>query len=234
MKMPAIQRTEVVRHDLLFRLAHWAIFVEGALLVLTGFELGGILGGSFLPISTVAFHVVVGIMFMATAGIYAIGIFSGGDYRWVALRRVPYSFRFIFSETLGWFGIRPAPANPISYDVEKADYAEKLVPSVIVVFWAFALLGIALALTGLALAFPQPFGFVYTITDLIGNTLTGVGGVAFMLTFHRLLTYALILLVMMHVYASFIFKLVTSMITGKRHEKVALPPVVQVTPNDKS
>ena len=60
-----------------------------------------------------------------------------------------------------------------------------------------------------------------------------IGAVAFMLAFHRLLTYALIMLVMMHIYASFIFKLVTSMITGRRNERVALPSVVPVTTDEK-
>jgi methanophenazine hydrogenase, cytochrome b subunit len=231
--MTVLDRTEVARHDLLFRICHWSIFVEGILLVLSGLELGGILGGALLPISNVTFHVLVGIIFMGTAAIYAVGIFAGGDYRWVSLRRIPYSFKFILSETLGWFAIRPPPVNPIAYDTEKHDYREKLVPSVIVVFWAFALLGIALALTGLSLAFPGQFGPVYWVANLLGSTLTGTTGVAFMLAFHRLLTYALVLLVMMHIYASFIFKLVTSMITGRRNEKVALPPVVQVTPDEK-
>ncbi len=220
MKMAPVPRAEVLRHDLLFRLAHWAVFVEGGLLVLSGFQLGGILGGALLPLSNVTFHVLVGFAFIGTAVIYAVGIISGGDYRWVALRRIPYSFRYIFAETKGWFGVAPKPANPIAYDTGRQEYSEKLVPSVIVVFWAFALLGVVLALTGLALAFPAQFGFVYSVADLVGAPLTGVTGMAFMLTFHRLVTYLLVLLVMMHVYASFIFKLVTSMITGKRSEKV--------------
>jgi formate dehydrogenase subunit gamma len=189
--------------------------------VLTGFQLGGILGGSLFPLSTVTAHVLIGIAFMATAAIYAVGILTGGDYHWVGLRRIPYSFRFIIKETKGWFGLAPKPANPIAYDPTLGDYAEKLVPSVIVVFWSFAIIGVVLALTGLALAFPQQFGFVFVITDLIGGTLTGVTGMAFMLAFHRLVTFILIALVMAHVYASFIFKLVTSMITGKRAERVA-------------
>ena len=88
-------RTEVLRHDLIFRVAHWSIFVEGILLVLSGFQLGGILWGALLPLSNVTFHVLVGIAFIATAAINLIGIFSGGDYRWVGLRRIPYSLRFI-------------------------------------------------------------------------------------------------------------------------------------------
>lgn len=218
--MPIQRRTSVLRHGLLFRVAHWCIFIEGGLLVLTGFQLGGILGGALFPLSTVTVHVLIGIAFMATACIYGVGIATGGDYRWVSLGRIPYSFRFIIMETKGWFGIALKPANPIAFDTEAHEYSEKLVPSVIVVFWSFLLLGIVLSLTGLALAFPQPFWFVYSVTDLIGGTFTGVTGMAFMLTFHRLVTFLLVVLVMMHIYASFIFKLVGSMITGRRNERV--------------
>ena len=218
--MPRHQKTEVLRHDLLFRVAHWCIFFEGVLLVLSGFQLGGILGGALLPISNVTLHVLVGLAFIGTAGIYALGIITGGDYRWVRLGRIPYSFRFILLETKGWFGVTPKPANPVAYDPRKGEYAEKLVPSVIVVFWAFVLLGVVLGLTGLALTFPQQFAFVYVATDFVGGALTGITGKAFMLTFHRLMTYLLVALVMMHIYASFIFRLVGSMITGRRDEKV--------------
>jgi formate dehydrogenase subunit gamma len=219
--MAAPEKTSVLRHDLLFRVAHWCIFIEGGLLVLTGFQLGGILGGALFPLSTVTAHVLIGIAFMATAAIYAVGILTGGDYRWVGLRRIPYSIKFIIKETKGWFGLAPKPANPIAYDPALGEYTEKLVPSVIVVFWSFAAIGVVLALTGLALAFPQQFGFVFAITDLIGGTLTGITGMAFMLAFHRLVTFVLIALVMAHVYASFIFKLVTSMLTGRRDERIA-------------
>ena len=222
--MASLGRTSVLRHDLLFRVAHWCIFIEGGLLVITGLQLGGILGGALFPLSNVTAHVLIGIAFMATAVIYILGILTGGDYHWVGIQRIPYSFRFIIRETKGWFGLAPKPTNPIGYDTVSNEYTEKLVPSVIVVFWSFAILGVVLSLTGLALAFPQQFGFVFTLADLIGGPLTGVTGMAFMLTFHRLVTFALVALVMMHVYASFIFGLVSSMITGKRNERVVPHP----------
>ena len=192
--------------------------------MITGLQLGGILGGALFPLSNVTAHVLIGIAFMATAVIYILGILTGGDYHWVGIQRIPYSFRFIIRETKGWFGLAPKPTNPIGYDTVSNEYTEKLVPSVIVVFWSFAILGVVLSLTGLALAFPQQFGFVFTLADLIGGPLTGVTGMAFMLTFHRLVTFALVALVMMHVYASFIFGLVSSMITGKRNERVVPHP----------
>jgi F420-nonreducing hydrogenase I cytochrome b subunit len=217
----------VLRHDLFFRVMHWLIFVEGIVLTLTGMQLGGILGVAIFPSGNMMYHIVVGITFIATATLLIYGIVSTGDYRWIGLRRIPYSFKFIISETKGWFGLAPKPSEPMLYDAENRRYAEKLVPSVIVVFWSFVLLGLLLALTGLALAFPQQFSFVYLFTDFIGGTLTGVTGLAFMLTFHRLATYALVVLVAMHIYASFIFKLVGSMISGKRNEKILVQRVAQ-------
>ena len=219
--MASAERTSVLRHDLLFRVAHWCIFVEGGLLVITGFQLGGILVGALFPISNFTAHEVIGIIFIITAIVYFAGFFTGGDYHWVSLRRIPYSIRFIIKETKGWFGVAPKPANPVAYDPVSGEYTEKLVPSVIVVFWSFAIIGVVMALTGLALAFPQQFGFVFTLADLIGGPLTGVTGMAFMLTFHRLVTFLLVALVMMHIYASFIFHLVGSMITGKNDERVS-------------
>jgi len=224
--MPSVLRTEVLRHDLFFRVMHWLIFAEGIVLTLTGMQLGGILGVAIFPFDNMMFHIVVGVTFVATAALFIYGIVSTGDYRWIGLRRIPYSFKYIMSETRGWFGLAPKPSEPMLYDTENKQYAEKLVPSVIVVFWSFVLLGLVLALTGLALAFPQPFSFVYLFTDLIGRTLTGVTGLAFMLTLHRLAMYALVVLVAMHIYASFIFKLVGSMISGKRNETVLARPEV--------
>jgi cytochrome b subunit of formate dehydrogenase len=75
-----------------------------------------------------------------------------------------------------------------------------------------------MALTGLALAFPSQFSFVYLVVNPIGSALTGVNGLAFMLALHRLMTLLLIAYVIIHVYAGFIFKMFTSMITGRRTE----------------
>ncbi len=218
--MPDVRSIEVLRHDLFFRVMHWLLFIEGITLTLTGMQLGSILGLAIFPPGNLTVHIAVGVAFVATAVFFLYGVISTGDYRWVGLRRIPYSFKFIIFETKGWFRIAPGPPEPMLYDAERKRYVEKLVPSVIVVFWAFVLLGLVLALTGVALAFPQQFSFVYVATDFIGRTLTGVTGLAFMLAFHRLATYLLVVLVAMHIYASFTFKLVRSMITGKRNETV--------------
>jgi F420-nonreducing hydrogenase I cytochrome b subunit len=214
-------RLEVLRHGLQFRILHWSIFIEGVLLTLTGFQLGGYAGIVVLTTGNLTVHVVTGVAYTATALLFFGQIVYSKEYSWVALRRIPYSLRFIVSETKAWLGVARKPRNPILYDEDRGRYVEKLVPSVIIVFWAFLLMGALLGLTGLALAFPAQFFFVYTVVNPVGDALTGVTGIAFMLVLHRLITFFLIALVAAHVYASFVFKLVTSMITGNNKERVA-------------
>jgi len=216
--VPSARSTPVLRHELFFRAMHWMIFIEGVILTLTGMQLGGILGLTILPSGNLFVHVVVGFTFVATAVLFIYSIFSAGDYGWIALGRIPYSFWFILSETKGWFGVAPRPPEPMLYDPEKKRYTEKFVPSLIVVFWVFVLLGVVLAVTGLALEFPAQLSIVYGITDFVGGALTGVTGLAMMLLLHRLAMYVLVALVAAHIYASFVFKLVQSVVTGKRNE----------------
>lgn len=213
-------RLEVLRHDSSFRILHWTIFIQGVLLTLTGFQLGGYAGIVILTTGNLAVHVITGIAYVFTALFFMVQMVQSGDYRWAALRRIPYSIKFMTAEGKAWFGLAPKPENPILFDRKQGKYVEKLVPSVIVVFWTFLLMGAVLGLTGLALAFPNQFFFVYVVANPIGQALTGVTGIAFMLVLHRLMTFLLIALVAAHIYACFVFKLVTSVITGKNKEKV--------------
>ncbi len=218
MIMP-LKRVNVLRHGLFFRALHWVILIEGALLTLSGLQLGGILGVTIFPTNNWSYHVMIGVAFVATATLFIYNMAAAGNYGWFELRRIPYSFRFIFAESKGWFGAGPKPGEAILYDTKKKQYVEKIVPSVIVPFWITVVLGIELAVTGLALAFPAQFSFVYLLTDPIGSALTGVTGPVFLMAIHRLATLLLVVLVAMHIYATFVFKLVGSMLSGRRNER---------------
>jgi len=215
-----VNTVRVLRHPLFFRLLHWAIFIEGVFLALTGMQMGGILGVTLSSSNTYSYHVTVAIVFIASAILLVYEMFASGSYGWVRIRRIPYSLKYILAETKAWFGRGPPMKEPVAYDTVKKQYKEKLIPSVIVVWWAFVVLGLVLIITGLALAFQTQFSWVYAITDPIGIALTSVGGFAFMLAVHRIATYLLVVLVVMHVYASFLFKLVQSVIFGYRNEPV--------------
>lgn len=214
-----MKRVNVLRHDLFLRVLHWLIFIEGVVLTLSGLQLGGILGVTIFPTNNMSYHVMIGVAFVATATLFIYDMAVTRNYGWFGLRRIPYSFRFIFAETKGWFGAGPKPEEPIVYDTRKKGYVEKIVPSVILVFWIYLVLGLVLTLTGLALAFPAQFSFVYLLSDPIGGALTGVTGLAFLLALHRFATFLLVALVAMHIYASFIFHLASSMVYGRRNER---------------
>ena len=218
--MIPVNTVRVQRHNLFFRLLHWAIFFEGVFLALTGMQMGGILGFTLIPSNIYSYHVMVAFLFIASAILLVYEMLVSGSYGWVGIRRIPYSFKYIIAESKAWFGLGPPMKEPVAYNTTKKQYKEKLIPSVIVVWWAFVLLGLILILSGLALAFQTEFSFLYAIADPIGLALTGVGGFAFMLAVHRIATYLLVVLVVMHVYASFLFKLVQSVIFGYRNEPV--------------
>lgn len=212
---------KVKRHSLFFRVLHWLIFFDGVFLTLTGMQRGGMFGVVVFQSNTFSYHVAAGILLIAASILVAYEMIIGGSYGWVSIGRVPYSFGYIANETRAWFGIWPHMKEPIAYDAPNGKYKEKVIPSAIVVWWSFIVLGWVLVPTGLALAFPSQFFFIYAVVDSFGIALTGVGGYAFMVALHRLATVFLVILVFMHIYSTFLYKLVQSMISGYRHEPVA-------------
>jgi len=214
------KKARVLRHTRLWRALHWAIFFAGIFEVLTGMQRGGMLpyGIAIFSSNTFSYHASVGVLFIAASILVGYEMIITGSYRWVALRRIPLSLRYIVNETKAWFGISPPMKEPILYNLAEGRYEEKVVPSVISVWWTFIVLGWILVATGLALTLPAQFSFIYTIADPIGIALTGVGGYAFVAAMHRLASWFVIILVAMHIYASFVFKLVHSSIFGYREE----------------
>ena len=206
-----------MRHGLAVRIVHWLIVLEGAFLIISGFQLGAIFPIG-LPEDTYSFHIMAGIAFIFTAFVFLYTVVAAGDFKWFSPRRLALSFRYTGAETLAWFRVRPRLHDPIDYSPKKGDYVEKLIPSVIVVWWAYAIMGIIMALTGLAKVYPSSFSFVYSITDPIGIALTGAGGLSFVLAVHRLTAIVLVCVVALHVYASYVYRMIGSILHGHRDE----------------
>jgi formate dehydrogenase subunit gamma len=200
---------------------HWLFVIEGIFLTLTGFQLGGgMFGITFFPTNNLSYHVMLGIAVIATVTLFMYDITAMGLLFWWGPKKIPYSNRFVIAEFKAWFKLGSRPVDPILYNPKKKDYVEKIIPSVVVSFWTFTILGSFLMVTGLMLAFPAQFFFFYYIFNPVGQFLTGVSGVPFALAIHRLAAELLVILVALHVYAVFVFKLVKSMITGKRDERI--------------
>jgi methanophenazine hydrogenase, cytochrome b subunit len=215
-----VKTVRTMRHGLAVRIAHWAIVIEGAFLILTGFQIGGILNLG-LPENTYSYHIIVGISFMGTAFIFLYTVLAANDWKWFTPRRIPYSIKYTVYEALVWFRLRPPLGDPIKYDTKRHDYVEKLIPSVVIVWWAYAIMGIVLAITGLSDAFPSQFWFFYDVLNWLGVAVTGVGGLPFILAVHRLVAVLLIVTVALHFYASIIYHMIPSIFGGKRDEPVA-------------
>ena len=209
-----------MRHDLAVRVVHWAIVFEGAFLLLTGFQLNGVF--PFVLWDLYSYHIIMGLAFIGTAVIFFYVVLAEHDYHWFGLRRIPYSIRFILSETRYWFRLGPkVDEDRIKFDAQRGQYVEKLIPSVIVVWWLYIFMGVILALTGLADAFPKTFAWEYTLLNPIGLALTGTDGLPWILAVHRLMAVLLICTVALHFYASVLYKLVGSIFIGYRNEPVA-------------
>ena len=214
-----VERVRVQRHALSTRVVHWVLVAEGSFLLLSGLQLTGILNLG-LPDIAYSLHVTAGLIFLFTALAFVYVVAITREYKWFSLTRLPYSAYYNTREMLGWLRIMPPVAEPILYDASKHEYVEKLVPSVIVVWWGYITMGAVLALTGLADAFPGTFWFVYSVANPIGVALTGVGGLSFLMAIHRLAAFLLLATVTSHVYAAFVFKLLSSITRGDRDEPV--------------
>ena len=215
-----MKRVRVIRHHPGFRLLHWLIFVEGGLLTLTGMQLGGIFGLRILPGTSWAFHVTLGLALIPTLAAFVYYLVVTSDYKWYGLRRIPFSLRYLISETRAWFGIGPHVQEPIRFDSRNGRYVEKIIPTVVMVWWIYVVLGLGFCFTGLAMVFRPQFSFIYSLADLIGYAITGVGGYAFVRAIHRLLMFLLVGVVMLHAYAAWVFTSLRSITFGDRDEPV--------------
>ncbi len=215
------KRVRVKRHTALFRALHWLIFIEGLILGLTGIQLGGFWGIRVLPNGTVrAVHVVTGLAWLSTSLFFVYYFVISGDYSWYGLRRIPYSLKFMIAEAKAWFGIGPHIEEPIRYDPKKGEYVERIVPTEAMVWWIYFALGLLIAITGLALAFPEKLSFVYQIASFLASIFGG-GPYAVIRALHQLTALLILGVVILHAYAAWVFKMLHAITFGYRDEPLA-------------
>ncbi len=213
-------RLRVKRHDLLFRITHWLIVVEGVLLGLTGLSLSSSLGIEILEYGLARdIHLVSGFAFIATAIFFLYYFVASGEYRWYGLRRIPMAMDFLFAEVKAWFLGRHLP-EPIRYDPLRGDYDEKVVPTEVLAWWGWFALGVGIALTGLALVFPGQFVLVNRFlgalfTDDFGGRLAVATRMA-----HFLIASLILVVLIVHAYAGWAFRMLRSIVFGDRDEPV--------------
>jgi len=214
-----METMEVKRHSLFYRLCHWSIVFVTFMLMFSGIQLGGIYGIRLFSDLLRALHGYLGLIFIALWYLFFYYIIVH-EWKWFSLTRIPYSIRFLIAEAKAWFGVGEHVEDPRAYDAEKNEYVEKIIPTEVGVWWIYLTLAILMGLTGLAMMFPNTFGWVYGIAKAFSFLFGTDNGYAIVRYVHRLGMYLFLFVIILHVYAVFIFGVVTSMITGKRNEKV--------------
>jgi formate dehydrogenase subunit gamma len=183
-------------------------------------QLGGIFGVRILAETVWAVHVTIGLALVVTLAVFVYYLIVTKDYKWYGLRRIPYSLKYLIAETKAWFGVGPHVFEPIRFNLRNPGYDEKVIPTVVVVWWVYVILGLMLSVTGLAMVFPEQLAFIYQLANTIGHPITGVGGYAFIRAIHRLAMFLLVGVVVMHMYSAWVFKLLRSIVFGDREEPV--------------
>ncbi|HID62850.1 MAG TPA: cytochrome b/b6 domain-containing protein [Anaerolineae bacterium] len=198
---------KVVRHSKPFIALHWLIFSEGLLLLLTGFSMSEGFNPIPIPLDIARpIHIVVAFAFLATSVFFLYYFVVSGEYKWFGLSRIGYAQDF-FIEEIRAFLKGEKGETPVRYDPQSGDYVEKVVPTEVLAWWGWFLLGMGITLSGLGLLFPKTFG----VTRDVAVSLRAA---------HFLIAVLIIVLALIHAYAAMVFGMWKSIFVGTREEPV--------------
>ncbi len=226
-----MRRVRVERHPLLFRVVHWLMFVEGLILGITGISLSEGLGLMIIERGLArSIHIVVGFAFIGTAIFFLYYFIASGEYRWFGLSRLPRAVGFLFAEIGAWFSGRHL-SEPIRFNPSKGDYEEKVVPTEVLAWWGWFVVGLFIILTGLGLVFPEQMAWFNDIMEALLNiegdvptalpAVDGLSAAAASRQLHLVFAGLSFLLMVIHAYAAYVYGMVRSIIFGYRDEPAA-------------
>lgn len=212
---------EVHRQHLLYRITHWGIVSTGLIVGFTGLRLGGIWGVNIPSDYELALkiHVYTALVFAFFWVLMFLQLITH-EWKWFGFHRFPYSIKFLIAETKAWLGIGPHVEDPRCYDPKIGDYREKIIPTEVMVPWAYIVLTLIMGLTGLPLYWPEYFHPIIALADKYASIFGLSNGVELLRVVHRLVMFIYLMIMLIHAYACFVFGVITSMITGKRKERV--------------
>lgn len=208
---------EVERHSKFVRSCHWGIVVTGIVTGLTGLQLSGIFGTHLFD-DAYALHIRMSFIF---AGLWGLFIYFSltEEWKWLKPSRIPYSVQFVMEEAIAWIKGGHV-GDPREYDPRRREYVEKIIPSQVLVWWTYLLLTAVIGLTGLAMLWPETFKPVFDIVSPIAPLFGTENEYAFVRGLHLFTMFLYATVMITHAYAATIFGTLSSMVTGKRREKV--------------
>lgn len=208
----------VKRHSVLYRVLHWLIVLEVLLLLLSGLAVS-----EYIPLTLIkrgaarSLHILLGLTWTGTITFFIYYFTMSGEYKWFGASKIAPAIDFFVHEVRSF--IRGKKVNsPVGYNREEKKYAEKVVPTEVLAWWGWFSLWTIMVLTGLALLFPENFGFInrlcYAIFPAFSKTTAATRFI------HLLVSMGIVIYMMIHAYASWTFGMVGSMLSGNNEEPV--------------
>ncbi len=217
--MSGEKRILVERHTRTFRILHWLIVVEMVILLLTGLSVSERV--NFIPLLSRglgrAIHLVVAFAWLATITFFLYYFIYTDEYRWFGLRRLGEAIDAFVEEIRALLRGEHLP-EPIRYDPRRGDYVEKIYPTEVLAWWGWAVLWTILATTGLALIFPDAFGFINRFWHFVASgypRATEATRAA-----HFVTAVLVVVVALVHTYLVLITGIWRGIIYGKREEPV--------------
>jgi formate dehydrogenase subunit gamma len=212
------KRILVERHPLAYRVLHWLIVSEMAVLLFTGFNVSETLNLGLLTRGFArSLHLVVAFAWLATITIFLYVFIISGEYRWFGFRRIGEGLDALV-EKVRAFILGEREPEPVLYDPERGDYIEKIYPTEVLAWWIWATVWTILALTGLGLVFPEWFGWVNRFWSFVFPGFAEATAASRLA--HLLGGIMVIVVVLVHGYMVIQTDMWRGIITGKRAEPV--------------
>lgn len=208
----------VKRHSLLYRILHWLIVLEVLLLLLSGLGVSEYIPLALLSRGTArSLHILLGLTWTGTITFFVYYLMMSGEYKWFGVSKIAPAIDFFVHEVKSFISGKKVK-SPVGYNSDKKKYTEKIVPTEVLAWWGWFALWTIMVLTGLALIFPDGFGFINRLCYAILPAFsTAAAATRFI---HLVVSMGIVVYMMIHAYASWTFGMVGSMITGSNEEPV--------------
>ena len=208
----------VKRHSPLYRILHWLIVLEVLLLLLSGLGVS-----EYLPLALLSrgaarsLHILVGLTWAGTITFFVYYFMMSGEYKWFGVSKIAPAIDFFVHEVKSFISGKKV-RSPVGYSSKEKKYVEKIVPTEVLAWWGWFGLWAIMVLTGLALLFPEYFGFINVLSYAIFPAFSKATAATRFI--HLLASVGILVYMMIHAYASWTFGMVGSMISGRSEEAI--------------
>ncbi len=208
----------VKRHSFLYRVLHWLIALEVLLLLASGVAVSDYISLAWISRGAArSLHILIGLTWTGTITFFVYYFMMSGEYKWFGVSKIAPAVDFFVHEVRSFIKGKKVK-SPVGYRRDEKKYAEKVVPTEVLAWWGWFGLWAIMVLTGLALLFPENFGFInrlcYAILPAFGKAVAATRFI------HLLVSTGIVIYMMIHAYASWTFGMVGSMISGSNEEPV--------------